>query len=86
MKISDDSCASVNVLSVLMTAVLCEEDIASDGPVFSRGKATDCMTFWSTVPGFASFRHEIEGEFTSFVLISTLGIGITSKDMQISMM
>jgi hypothetical protein len=21
------------------------------------------MTFWSTVPGFASFRHEIEGEF-----------------------
>lgn len=59
---------SVNVLSLLMAAVL-SEDIASDGPVSSRGKSTDCMTFWSTVPGFASFRHEIEGEFTSIVLI-----------------
>jgi len=47
-----------------MTAVL-SRDIAPDGPQFSRGKSTDCMTFWSTVPGFASFRHEIEGEFTS---------------------
>jgi len=37
------------------------EDIASDGPLSRRGKSTDCMTFWSTVPGFASFRHEIEG-------------------------
>ena len=44
-----------------MTAVS-SEDIASDGPVSRRGKSTDCMTFWSTVPGFASFRHEIEGE------------------------
>ncbi|XP_023712090.1 caspase-8 isoform X2 [Cryptotermes secundus] len=37
------------------------QDIATDGPAFSRVKSTDCMTFWSTVPGFASFRHEIEG-------------------------
>jgi len=44
-----------------MTAVS-SEDIASDGPAYRRGKSTDCMTFWSTVPGFASFRHEIEGE------------------------
>lgn len=53
-----------------MTAVL-SQDIATDGPAFSRVKSTDCMTFWSTVPGFASFRHEIEGEFISIVLIST---------------
>lgn len=62
--------SSINVLSIFMTAVL-NQDIAADGPAFSRVKSTDCMTFWSTVPGFASFRHEIEGEFISTVLIST---------------
>ena len=50
-----------------MTAVT-SEDIASDGPLSRRGKSTDCMTFWSTVPGFASFRHEIEGENIVFML------------------
>jgi hypothetical protein len=55
-------CSPINVLSIFMTAVL-SQDIATDGPAFSRVKSTDCMTFWSTVPGFASFRHEIEGEF-----------------------
>ncbi|PSN40162.1 hypothetical protein C0J52_14092 [Blattella germanica] len=35
------------------------EDIAEDGP--SRGKSSDFLKYWSTVPGFASFRHEIQG-------------------------
>jgi hypothetical protein len=56
-----------------MTAVS-SEDIASDGPMSRRGKSTDCMTFWSTVPGFASFRHEIEGEYELFSCYS-LGRG-----------
>lgn len=67
MKIFDDYCA------LLMTAVS-SEDIASDGPVHNRGSSTDFMTFWSTVPGFASFRHEIEGKFTNIVLITTPGV------------
>jgi hypothetical protein len=33
------------------------------------------MTFWSTVPGFASFRHEIEGEFMDCFLVITWGGG-----------
>jgi hypothetical protein len=34
------------------------------------------MTFWSTVPGFASFRHEIEGEsMNCFHVIAWAGVG-----------
>ncbi|XP_069671308.1 caspase-8 [Periplaneta americana] len=36
-------------------------DVATDGPVYSKSRSSDCVTFWSTVPGFASFRHEIDG-------------------------
>ena len=35
-------------------------DVKEDGPQ-SRGVSADFITFWSTVPGYASFRHEIEG-------------------------
>jgi hypothetical protein len=38
------------------------------------------MTFWSTVPGFASFRHEIEGEFCELFSWSLLGQGWDDDD------
>ncbi|KAJ9587989.1 hypothetical protein L9F63_028201 [Diploptera punctata] len=40
--------------------VLSHDDISSDGPEI-RGVSADFITFWSTVPGYASFRHEIQG-------------------------
>ena len=49
-------------------AVVWTDDIATDGPSSPRvrrgkGGFADMLTFWSTVPGFASLRHDTDGMY-----------------------